>query len=65
MATEQMEKILRRTHKLKDATDTQEADDDDFNIRSQEEISSMMKDMNRYSPKAVRYEQAQVEDYQI
>ncbi|WP_028909001.1 ABC transporter permease [Prevotella sp. AGR2160] len=41
-AQNQIEQILRRTHKLKDATDTQEADDDDFNIRSQEEISSMM-----------------------
>ena len=59
MATEQMEKILRRTHKLKDATDTQEADDDDFNIRSQEELSCMMKDTSRHSPKTVTYEQAQ------
>ena len=41
-AQDQITQILRRTHKLKDATDTQEADDDDFNIRSQEEISSMM-----------------------
>lgn len=41
-AQNQIEQILRRTHKLKDATDTQEADDDDFTIRSQEEISSMM-----------------------
>lgn len=41
-AQNQITQILRRTHKLKDATDTQEADDDDFNIRSQEEISSMM-----------------------
>lgn len=41
-ATEQISTILRRTHKLKDATDTQEADDDDFTIRSQEELSSMM-----------------------
>lgn len=41
-AQEQITQILRRTHKLKDATDTQEAEDDDFNIRSQEEISSMM-----------------------
>ena len=60
-----MEKILRRTHKLKDDTDKQEADDDDFNIRSQEEFSSMMKDMNRHSQKTVRYEQAQPEDCQI
>ena len=41
-AVAEMTSILRRTHKLKDATDTQEADDDDFNIRSQEELSSMM-----------------------
>lgn len=34
--------ILRRDHKLKDETDTTEADEDDFSIRSQEEISSMM-----------------------
>lgn len=38
----QITEILRRNHKLKDATDTTEADEDDFNIRSQEEISSMM-----------------------
>lgn len=41
-ALDQITQILRRTHKLKDATDTTEGDDDDFNIRSQEEISSMM-----------------------
>ena len=41
-AQNQITNILRRNHKLKDATDTTEADDDDFNIRSQEEISSMM-----------------------
>ena len=41
-AQDQLTQILRRTHKLKDATDTTEGDDDDFNIRSQEEISSMM-----------------------
>ena len=41
-ATEQISAILRRNHKLKDATDTTEADADDFNIRSQEELSSMM-----------------------
>ena len=38
-AQDQISEILRRNHKLKDAT---EADEDDFNIRSQEEISSMM-----------------------
>lgn len=41
-AIEQLTEILRRDHKLKDATDTSEADTDDFNIRSQEELSSMM-----------------------
>lgn len=41
-AVAEMTSILRRTHKLKDATDTQEADEDDFNIRSQEELSTMM-----------------------
>lgn len=41
-AQDQITDILRRNHKLKDATDTTEADEDDFNIRSQEEISSMM-----------------------
>ena len=41
-ATEQITTILRRNHKLKDATDTTPADDDDFNIRSQEELASMM-----------------------
>lgn len=41
-ATEQITTILRRNHKLKDATENSEADDDDFNIRSQEELASMM-----------------------
>jgi len=41
-ATEEITTILRRNHKLKDATEEREADDDDFNIRSQEELSSMM-----------------------
>ena len=41
-AQDQITQILRRAHKLKDATDTTEADEDDFSIRSQEEISSMM-----------------------
>lgn len=41
-ATDQITQILRRNHKLKDATETTEADDDDFNIRSQEELASMM-----------------------
>ena len=41
-AIDEITTILRRNHKLKDATDTSEGDSDDFNIRSQEEISSMM-----------------------
>ena len=41
-AIDEITSILRRNHKLKDATDTTPADDDDFNIRSQEELSSMM-----------------------
>ncbi len=41
-ATAQISTILRRNHKLKDATDHSEGDEDDFNIRSQEELSSMM-----------------------
>jgi len=41
-ATKQITEILRHDHKLKDANDTSEADNDDFNIRSQEELASMM-----------------------
>lgn len=41
-AQKQISQILRRNHKLKEATDSQEADEDDFTIRSQEEITSMM-----------------------
>ena len=41
-ATEEMTSILRRTHKLKDASDETAGDEDDFNIRSQEELSNMM-----------------------
>lgn len=41
-ATAEITQILRRNHKLKDATETTEADDDDFNIRSQEELAQMM-----------------------
>lgn len=41
-ATEEITAILRHTHKLKDATEDREADEDDFNIRSQEELASMM-----------------------
>lgn len=41
-AQDQISEILRHNHKLKDATEATEADEDDFNIRSQEEISSMM-----------------------
>jgi len=41
-AQNQISEILRRNHKLKEATETTEADADDFTIRSQEEILSMM-----------------------
>lgn len=41
-ATVEITSILRRNHKLKDATQTTQGDNDDFNIRSQEELSSMM-----------------------
>jgi len=41
-ATAEISTILRRNHKLKDATETTEADEDDFSIRSQEELSNMM-----------------------
>ena len=41
-AIEEITDILRRTHKLRDATDTTEGQENDFNIRSQEEIASMM-----------------------
>ena len=34
--------ILRKNHKLKEATETTPADEDDFTIRSQEEMASMM-----------------------
>ena len=41
-AIDEITDVLRRNHKLKEATDVQKADDDDFNIRSQEELASMM-----------------------
>lgn len=41
-AISEISSVLRRNHKLKEATDETEADEDDFTIRSQEEISSMM-----------------------
>ena len=41
-ATEEITAILRKNHRLKDATANSEAEEDDFNIRSQEELSSMM-----------------------
>ena len=41
-ATEEITTILRAQHKLKDATDESEGDTDDFNIRSQEELATMM-----------------------
>lgn len=41
-ATEEITEILRTRHKLKDTTEDSEGDEDDFNIRSQEELASMM-----------------------
>lgn len=41
-AIDEMTQILRNNHKLKEATNEEMADEDDFNIRSQEEIASMM-----------------------
>lgn len=41
-AVDEITSILRSRHKLKDATDDSEGDEDDFNIRSQEELASMM-----------------------
>jgi putative ABC transport system permease protein len=41
-ATSEISTILRQNHKLKSATDTTKGDDDDFNIRSQEELATMM-----------------------
>ena len=41
-ATSEITDILRTNHKLKEATNSSEGDDDDFNIRSQEELASMM-----------------------
>src|SRR5574344_1462514 len=41
-ATDEITSILRSNHKLKEATDNTKADDDDFTIRSQEELATMM-----------------------
>ena len=41
-ATEEISKVLRAQHKLKDPTEESSGDEDDFNIRSQEELASMM-----------------------
>ena len=41
-AIDEITVILRRNHKLKDAVGDMMGDEDDFNIRSQEELSSMM-----------------------
>ena len=41
-AIDEITEILRRNHKLKDGEGDLFGDDDDFNIRSQEELSSMM-----------------------
>ena len=42
LVREEITGILRRNHKLKEATEGSPADADDFTIRSQEEIASMM-----------------------
>ena len=42
LAIEEITGILRRNHKLKEATEGSPADVDDFTIRSQEEMASMM-----------------------
>lgn len=41
-AIDEITEIIRKNHKLKDATDTTPADEDDFTIRSQEEMATMM-----------------------
>ena len=41
-ATSEIREILRRTHRLKDKSPKTDADEDDFNIRFQEELASMM-----------------------
>ena len=41
-AQDQISEILRHNHKLKDATENTEAQQDEFNIPSQEDISTMM-----------------------
>ena len=41
-ATEEISAILRRNHKLKDGDGDMMGDEDDFNIRSQEELANMM-----------------------
>ncbi len=41
-ATEEITKVLRAQHKLKYPTEESDGDEDDFNIRSQEELASMM-----------------------
>jgi putative ABC transport system permease protein len=41
-ATQEITSILRQNHKLKDATDTSSAQDDDFTIRTQQELSTML-----------------------
>ena len=41
-AIDEITAVLRTQHKLKEATATTESDDDDFNIRSQEELATML-----------------------
>ncbi len=41
-AIEEITEVLRSQHKLRDATENSPGDDDDFNIRSQEELATML-----------------------
>ncbi len=41
-AIDEITEVLRAQHKLRDATEEFEGDDDDFNIRSQEELATML-----------------------
>ncbi len=41
-AIDEITEVLRSQHKLRDATENSPGDDDDFNIRSQEELATML-----------------------
>ncbi|MCD8210079.1 MAG: ABC transporter permease [Prevotella sp.] len=41
-AIDEITEVLRAQHKLRDATENSPGDDDDFNIRSQEELATML-----------------------